>query len=414
MAKKTKCVPMSSAKAHRVVKTLAKKPVAKATRKPAAKKPSVKAATKAKASSKKVEVAKTPTKSGKKGTNKRSPASKDTVCANEEGAERIIVETRYCAIDPQTTLEYGGWSADQGYSNNSGASGACPELDELHTGFKLNALLLKDGHKTTASKKALANTPSSSSSSSSAASPAKSTGSKSSKTATKSPAKSKEAASKAKVTPKKEVKKSDEKPKRRRRRSVEYPEFDESKYTDTNLTWRTKSVSTALAKRKPKADDRTTWFPKKSGAVTLTRAQVAAGGRKKKIGRPTKAMVAEREARLWKNSKEDSNSENDSIEGDYNYKNYVLRFVFFQLAPRSTRDIWDLSEDDLPKSWWLCDAGKPTSNADFPFQLQFSGHIKNAKRMDALLKATLDEKKTAGELMHYCIMETYTPNKCKI
>lgn len=288
-------------------------------------------------------------------------------------SELVNITTHLKAIDPSTTLEYGPWHNAQGFHNTTGGSASCPQLGDMHKSTSEHTPRLRK-------PVALGNS---------------SCSSRSSPSVNKSFTKIRGSSQRTKLS--------------------DVTEFAESLYPDMNLSWKSKSVSTALAKQKPKSDDRRTWYPKKTASVLHSKQQVANGSRKRKVGRPTKAMVKEREALSWKNSKMDPNSEeDDSIDGDYNYRNYVLRFVFYQIGPRASHKLWTLSEDDLPRSWWLCDAGKPTGNSDFPFQLQFSGHIKNVAKMDRLLKQFLLIKQNSDELLHFVVMENFDPQSCKL
>lgn len=98
----------------------------------------------------------------------------------------------------------------------------------------------------------------------------------------------------------------------------------------------------------------------------------------------------------------------DLVTEDCNFQNYLLRFVFYKCAP-GKQLIWDLEEEDLPQTWFLCDQGKETKNSDFPQQMQFSGHVKTALRMDKLLRKVLEQQRKKGVVQHYQVLDGYRP-----
>jgi hypothetical protein len=64
----------------------------------------------------------------------------------------------------------------------------------------------------------------------------------------------------------------------------------------------------------------------------------------------------------------------------------------------------------LPKTWNLVDAGrKLESNPDFQYELQFSGHVRNVKEMDALLNEVLSTETKKGNIQQYRVLDQYRP-----
>lgn len=130
------------------------------------------------------------------------------------------------------------------------------------------------------------------------------------------------------------------------------------------------------------------------------------GNIQKKMGRPSKTESEIRRQLDWANVKDKDDSD---LEVDCNPWNIFLRFVYFSKAnPKFS--LGPLLNQFLPKTWNLVDAGrKLESNPDFQYELQFSGHVRNVKEMDALLNEVLSTETKKGNIQQYRVLDQYRP-----